>query len=311
MKIIKLCAVIGFAMWILTAAAHSALGQPPTVTHYRDIQVWYGSAFAADGTTVVTSNLQLTDHITIDLATQVSNTYPDVRVTSQIGNWVVNIDDMDWVLGTPENLPAEQNLRNALTAALGSATFDAPIDRGTREYFLTSWSTDDGQGNQTDHEGYARVRYFELNARAANTCSGIQFAGFHEPIGGADATGGTPTNPIRAFNLRSNIPVKMTLTDCAGNPITTGIHTIQVVKVINGTLSGNPINGVSTDGAATGNRFRLTNAAAGRWHFNLDPRATGMTQGVWQIRVTLSDGSQHIVYIELRERFSPFLLPRG
>jgi hypothetical protein len=34
------------------------------------------------------------------------------------------------------------------------------------------------------------------------------------PIGGADATGGTYTDPVRAFKLKSTVPVKMPLTDC-------------------------------------------------------------------------------------------------
>lgn len=142
-----------------------------TVTHFRDVQVWYGSAFGSDGTTVVTSDLQLTDHITADHANQIALTYPDTRVTSRIGTWIVDgndIDDIEWLLGTPENLPAEQNLRAALAAVLSSPAFDAPIDHGTQQYLIESWETFD-QGNVTEHEGYSRVRYFELNARG--TCA--------------------------------------------------------------------------------------------------------------------------------------------
>jgi uncharacterized delta-60 repeat protein len=144
----------------------------PTVTHFRDIQIWYGSAFAADGATVVTSDLELTDRITADQANQIASTYPDARVTSQIGMWTVDgndIDDIEWLLGTSENRPAEQNLRTALSAVLGSPAFDAPIDRGLQQYLIETWTTFDGQGNPVDHEGYSRVRYFELNARGPCT----------------------------------------------------------------------------------------------------------------------------------------------
>ena len=60
-------------------------------------------------------------------------------------------------------------------------------------------------------------------------CS-IGFSGFHPPIGGADATGGTYNDPVRAFRLKSTVPVKMTLTSCDGRPLATGVHTIQVIK---------------------------------------------------------------------------------
>jgi hypothetical protein len=36
------------------------------------------------------------------------------------------------------------------------------------------------------------------------------------------------------------------------------------------------------------------------WHFNLDTRATGMSLGLWQLLATLSDGSQHAAWIQLK-----------
>jgi hypothetical protein len=36
------------------------------------------------------------------------------------------------------------------------------------------------------------------------------------------------------------------------------------------------------------------------WHFNLDTRATGMSVGKWQLLVTLSDGSRHSVWIQIK-----------
>ena len=50
--------------------------------------------------------------------------------------------------------------------------------------------------------------------------------------------------------------------------------------------------------ATTGNQFRLTDAGRGDWHFNLS--TTGLSKGIWQIKATLSDGSAHTVFIELR-----------
>jgi hypothetical protein len=128
-------------------------------------------------------------------------------------------------------------------------------------------------------------------------CS-IGFAGFHEPIGGADSTGGTYNDPVRAFKLKSTVPVKMTLTSCDGQPLTTGVHTIQVIKFSNATTSDPPIDATPTDAATTGNEFRLTDSATGEWHFNLSTKS--LTMGVWQIKATLSDGSMHTAFIELK-----------
>jgi hypothetical protein len=53
-----------------------------------------------------------------------------------------------------------------------------------------------------------------------------------------------------------------------------------------------------TDAATTGNEFRLTDAAAGAWQFNLSTKS--LSKGVWQIKATLSDGSTHMAFIELK-----------
>jgi len=92
--------------------------------------------------------------------------------------------------------------------------------------------------------------------------------------------------------------VKMTLTDCNGQPLTSGVHTIQVIKFSNSTTSDPAIDATPTDGATTGNQFRLTDAATGEWHFNLSTAA--LSRGIWQIKATLSDGSAHTVFIELK-----------
>jgi hypothetical protein len=64
-----------------------------------------------------------------------------------------------------------------------------------------------------------------------------------------------------------------------------------------GTDSDPPIDATPTDAATNGNQFRLTDAATGKWHFNLDTKATGMTKGTWKIVVTLADGSTHTAFI--------------
>ena len=113
----------------------------------------------------------------------------------------------------------------------------------------------------------------------AGTCVPTAFTGFDAPIGGADAMGGTPTSPRRAFKLTSTVPVKMAL-GCSGVPVTTGAQTIQVQKVSNSTDATIAIDATPTDGATTGNVFRLDDATAGTWHFNLSTKS--LSKGVWR-----------------------------
>jgi hypothetical protein len=124
----------------------------------------------------------------------------------------------------------------------------------------------------------------------------IGFVGFLPPIGGADATGGSFANPLRAFKLGSTIPVKFTAAQC-GNPLLTGIHTLRAVKYSSAVDSDPPIDATPTDVATSGNEFRLTD---GGWHFNLSTR-TGFSQGTWKLIATLSDDSTHYVWITIKK----------
>jgi len=38
----------------------------------------------------------------------------------------------------------------------------------------------------------------------------------------------------------------------------------------------------------------------GEWHFNLDTQGTLMSDGIWLLTATLSDGSQHSAWIQLK-----------
>jgi hypothetical protein len=130
----------------------------------------------------------------------------------------------------------------------------------------------------------------------AVTRAPLAFTGFLSPIGGADASGGSFSQPVRTFKLGSTIPVKFTL-QCNGSPIFVGIHRLQVIKYSNATTSGTPIDATPADAATTGNQFFLT---GNEWHFNLDTRGTAMSTGIWQAQATLSDGSAHQVWIQVK-----------
>jgi hypothetical protein len=47
----------------------------------------------------------------------------------------------------------------------------------------------------------------------------------------------------------------------------------------------------------TGDEFVLE---GGEWHFNLDTKDTAMTTGIWLLQATLSDGSQHTAWIQVK-----------
>ena len=54
---------------------------------------------------------------------------------------------------------------------------------------------------------------------------------------------------------------------------------------------------LAQDSATAGDQFRLSD---GQWIFNLDTKGTGMSMGIWLLRATLSDGSQHAAWIQLK-----------
>ena len=142
----------------------------------------------------------------------------------------------------------------------------------------------------TDSSGKTSTNSFTV------TRAPLQFTGFLPPIGGADATGGSFAAPLRTFKMGSSIPVKFT-SACGGQPVLGGVHRLQVTKYADQTTAGEPIDATPQDGATSGNQFRLSD---GQWHFNLDTKGTGMSNGIWLLVATLSDGSQHEAWIQLK-----------
>jgi len=136
-----------------------------------------------------------------------------------------------------------------------------------------------------------------FNAGVNGKCKeSLTFAGFLSPIDGGDATGGSFSQPLRSFKLNSTIPVKFTaFSDSA--PKLDGVHTLQAVKWSDETNPDSAIDATPTDAATTGNQFRLGGTV---WHFNLDTKATGMSVGKWQLIATLSDGSEHTAWIQIK-----------
>lgn len=124
----------------------------------------------------------------------------------------------------------------------------------------------------------------------------LGFTGFLAPVGGADASGGSFAAPLRTFKAGSTIPVKFTISR-NGTAVVTGVQRLQAVKYSDATTAATPIDATPQGAATSGNQFELN---GGEWHFNLDTKATGLTKGIWQLAATLSDGSQHRVWIQIK-----------
>jgi hypothetical protein len=124
----------------------------------------------------------------------------------------------------------------------------------------------------------------------------LAFNGFASPIGGSDSTGGSFAAPLRTFKAGSTIPIKFTISTAAG-PVTTGVHRLQAAEYSSATNGESPIDATPQGQSTTGNEFVFD---GGQWHFNLDTRSTGLTPGVWKLTVTLSDGSQHSAWIQVK-----------
>ncbi len=136
-----------------------------------------------------------------------------------------------------------------------------------------------------------------LEAFTPGTEAPLNFVGFLAPIGGADSSGGSFASPLRTFKMGSTIPVKFTASS-AGSPVLTGVHTLQAIKYSNATTFGAPIDATPQGAATPGNQFRLT--ADEQWQFNLDTKGSGMSAGIWLLVATLSDGSEHSAWIQIK-----------
>ncbi|HEV8427413.1 MAG TPA: MBG domain-containing protein [Pyrinomonadaceae bacterium] len=164
---------------------------------------------------------------------------------------------------------------------------------GTYEIKIGTLAISDGNGGNNYTLTFTKDYLTILTA-----CS--TFNGFLPPIGGAveSNTGGSFANPVRSFKLNSTIPVKFSAI-CFGQPLTTGIHTLQAIKYSSATLSDPAIDATPTDAATSGNQFRLTD---GEWHFNLSTKGFGNNgQGIWLLKATLFDGSTYSVWVSIKK----------
>lgn len=98
------------------------------------------------------------------------------------------------------------------------------------------------------------------------------------------------------FKLGKVVPVKFQLKDDAGNYIPTAVAKIYLSK-INDNVVGTEIEAESQGEANTGNLFRY-DSVDNQYIFNLGTK--NLSQGTWQIKIVLDDGTSKYVTISLK-----------
>jgi type II secretory pathway pseudopilin PulG len=108
------------------------------------------------------------------------------------------------------------------------------------------------------------------------------FSGFEPPIQN-DGSG--------VYHLGRTLPVKFSLTDTNGNPVTSAVTQLVVTKIQDGIVGTTPVT-LATSTNDTGNLFRVSGT---KYIYNLD---TGQfTAGTWQIKAAIDNGSNHTVQV--------------
>jgi len=140
----------------------------------------------------------------------------------------------------------------------------------------------DDRGNQTNCE----FRIIRLP---------VQFIGFLDPLNGSDASGGSFSAPLRTVKLGSTLPVKF-IAACDSVLLDNGISSLQVTKYASPADHATPLSA-----KARGSQSDQFSFDDGEWQFNLDTRGSSMIPGTWLLTTTLPDGSQHSVWIQIRD----------
>jgi lysophospholipase L1-like esterase len=123
----------------------------------------------------------------------------------------------------------------------------------------------------------------------SQTCStAVQYAygGIQQPVNGDGSS---------IFKQGSTVPVKFSLTDANGQPISGVTATLDVAKLTNA-IEGTFVEAASNGAANDGNLFRPN--GSGSYIFNLGTKP--LSAGTWSLRITLDDGTTYRTHISLR-----------
>ena len=116
------------------------------------------------------------------------------------------------------------------------------------------------------------------------------FHGFFPPLSGQINT---------KVKQGSGIPVKFSITDCNGTPITTGDHTIDVTYLSGIVPTGDPTVDDAGQSGDNGINFRYDPIGM-QWIFNLKTNSSYGVGDTYQIEAHLDDGTQHNVTIAIK-----------
>jgi hypothetical protein len=128
------------------------------------------------------------------------------------------------------------------------------------------------------------------NSLDFRTCC-LTFVGFLPPL----APEASCVTPCLTTNFGNTVPVKFQLFDTSGAVVKDAVAIISVTQI-----SGTPPPQPPTDlgqGSQPTNTFKFS-ASSNQYVFNLDTSVLAV--GVWQIKVSISDGSVHTAEIQLR-----------
>ncbi|MBZ0220876.1 MAG: HYR domain-containing protein [Candidatus Methylomirabilis sp.] len=185
--------------------------------------------------------------------------------------------DLSVLLNTPASDPA---VAGFLSGAVATDDIDAsvPVAHSAVPDVLSpvgtttvSFTATDAAGNSSSCSAGIKVVY--------------AFGGFLPPI-----------DQDRPFKLGNTIPVKFRLMEAHGDMTSTASAAISLQKYSETGPVDDPLDGTEA-GADNGNMFRY-DEDDGQYVFNLGTR--GLTQGSWQVSVSLDDGTTHAVVIFIK-----------
>ncbi len=163
---------------------------------------------------------------------------------------------------------ADDGTGTGIASAYGDIESGALLDTSVPGEYALTFTAADNAGNTVEKT----VRYTVAYA----------FGGFLAPVGNGNLKAGR------------TIPVKFSLSDCAGLSRTDAAAKLYIAKVGDDGSLGEEQAAVSS-GAERDNLFRV---AGKQYIFNLSTKS--MTAGAYQLRVELSDGTSHTVQIVLK-----------
>jgi hypothetical protein len=243
--------------------------QPPVVTPVSEVHVDLGQIVGClDGNGGFGTSVEV-DYSVTQVDANNFNVYATFDGNNQTLIGTVNDPDGNLQLANIVPSPGSQTL-----------TFTGP-GSDTQSFSTSVTATDDANDSDTETcptIGDATVQVV------------YNFSGFFPPLSGQ-------TNC--KVKQGSGIPVKFSITDCSGNPITTGDQTIEVVFHCGIGPNGDPEVDDAGMSGDNGINFRYDSTGM-QWIFNLKTNSSYVVGNTYKIIAHLDDGTDHEVFINIK-----------